>query len=359
MAQIKTNSNSITSILTVALNQKTDFRTKILRLFESKISKELTTDIVFYECTHTPLLYKEMNNKEIDIIARAPGKHKPVMMIEVKANTNEDLQKSQKKKGAYEKTSTKYDIPLLYIIPRNYAHREELPESSKIIEWEKILDIAGDISISLDTQIKQFVDLSDAEENLTDYEKKLFNDKESLLEVHTLKIKVLELINESLNENQRTIGKSENDQWGVGVYYHFNKNNFFLGFNPYISEIQDGKYFLALDIPESKNNIALEDEESLYYEEGLYYLSVFEEDSSNIEKYPNYIDRKVVCSLRNKLAEKGISEISKDIRVYFESFYSLRSKIGETEFDELFEEDSINDKKYDALIKKHKFTITQ
>lgn len=120
MACIKTNSNSITSILTIALNQDSDFRQGMLKLFEKVIRRKIDSTVKFYNCSHSPLLYEEMNGKEIDIIARIPGKHKPVMMIEVKANIMESLQESQNMKGEYQRTAKKHDIPLVYIIPENY-----------------------------------------------------------------------------------------------------------------------------------------------------------------------------------------------------------------------------------------------
>ena len=89
----KTNSNSITSILVAALNtENSEFRTKMISILSKKIRKKIKDEIQFYDCTHSPLLYKEMKETEIDIIARYPGIHKPVMMIEIKANIGEPLQ---------------------------------------------------------------------------------------------------------------------------------------------------------------------------------------------------------------------------------------------------------------------------
>ena len=95
----RTNSNSITSILIFALNnKKSPFRNKILK---EKFGIESNENLCFYDGTHNPLLIHEMKNKQVDIYAREIGKHKVTMMIEIKANLQETLQKSQGKKGEY------------------------------------------------------------------------------------------------------------------------------------------------------------------------------------------------------------------------------------------------------------------
>lgn len=347
MAKIKTNSNSITSIFTVALNQESDFQTKVLELIEKRIKRKIPSDVIFYECTHSPLLYKEMKGKEIDIIARVPGKHKPVMMIEIKANIDEVLQPSQKNKGEYQKTSEVHGIPLIYIIPKAYSHRDELPKTAKIIEWEEILETSENISISFDTQIYQFVELSYTDETITEEEKKLFSDKNLLTKIYKLKTDVLNSIYEIINDKyKRKIDKSEEEEWGVGAYYHFKGENYFLGFNPYYSEIENGNYFLALDIAESCKNAKLEDEKVLYFDEGYYYLPVLNEKAE-------YGDTKVILELRKNLEELKITNISKDIRDNFASFYSLRNKIGEDLFDSIFKnsEDAIDERVYEKIMK--------
>lgn len=341
MAQIKTNSNSITGILILALNQESIFRTKILNLFESKISKKLTSNLIFYECTHTPLLYKEMNGKEIDIIARSPGKHKPDLMIEVKANIGEPLQESQKKGGEYQKTSSTHDIPLIYIIPKQYSHRGELPKNAKIIEWEEILQCSENTSISFDAQINQFVELSFADEIITEGEKELFEDKDLLLEIYKFKKEILKSIYEILKKNHRKIDNYEEDQYGVGFSYHFKGENYFIGFNPYNVDEKE-RYFFALDIAESCKNTELEKENQLYFEDGYYYLPILNEKTA-------CGDTKVVDDFRKKLSDLNLIEISKEIRNNFSLFYSLRTKIGDYDFDSLFENDLIDNKKYQKI----------
>ena len=164
----KTNSNCITSILIAVLNNKqSSFRGEFFKCIKKQYEDEdicIPKETTFYDGTHQPLLYKEMNGKEIDIIARIPGKRKPVLMIEVKANIWENLQESQSKKGEYGKTAKKYGIPLIYIIPKYYSHEEEIPEIARIIKWESILNIARSEKGKDDyfvEQIKNFVEFTD------------------------------------------------------------------------------------------------------------------------------------------------------------------------------------------------------
>ena len=98
----RTNSNSITSILVAALNNtESEFRDEMLKFLSRKIyegkDKKIDKKVEFYDCTHNPLLYKEMHGTEIDIIGRIPGHHKPELMIEIKASAREPLQNSQKR----------------------------------------------------------------------------------------------------------------------------------------------------------------------------------------------------------------------------------------------------------------------
>ena len=157
----RTNSNSITSILIFALNnKKSKFRNKILR---EKFGIESNENLCFYDGTHNPLLIPGMKNKQVDIYAREIGKHKVTMMIEIKANLLETLQKSQGKNGEYVKVSDHYAIPLFYIIPRQYYHKEKIPKG--VIEWEEILEIAEACKdkTGLSEQIRNFVDLNENE----------------------------------------------------------------------------------------------------------------------------------------------------------------------------------------------------
>lgn len=102
-----------------------------------------------------------MNGAEVDIIARVPGKHKPVLLIEIKAGVGEDLQESQAAGGAYEKTAAVHGIPLVYIIPENYSHADSLPKKSKIIFWNQVYALAKEFDNTyFCDQIENFVEFS-------------------------------------------------------------------------------------------------------------------------------------------------------------------------------------------------------
>ena len=344
----KTNSNSITSILVAALNtEDSDFRNKMISIFSKKIKRKIKNEITFYDCTHSPLLYKEMNDTEIDIIARYPGIHKPIMMIEIKANIGEPLQFSQGQNGYYVKTSNKHDIPLIYIIPQKYIHKEELPKTAIKIYWEDILKETGNITVNFDSQISQFVEISNDEKYLSVEEKKLYENKKLLNDIYTFKTTILKTLRDILIEKQRIDNNTEpeEDQWGVGFYYSFKNNNFFLGFNPYYNEQFDA--FFALDIEETKNNTNLGDEKHLIYDEGYYFIPIL--DNKTIEG-----DKTVINALRKKLKsqENNISKISQNIKENFAIFFCIQEKIGKDEMDNLFTDNQINEKQYEKLKKK-------
>lgn len=351
MAKTRTNSNSITSILTAALNQESAFRSKLLKLFEKKVGRKISTSVQFYDSTHSPLLYEEMKGTAIDIIARVPGQHKPIMMIEVKANIGEPLQKSQQKNGTYQKTAEAHGIPLIYIIPKNYVHEDKLPKKTKkiiLIYWEDIYENCENIKISFDEQISQFVDLS-VKEEISDEEKKLLKNKKLLLRIFKLKTLVLDAIDKVLKSNNRQTSDEE-DQWGVGSYYQWKNNNYFLGFNPYYSN-ENEEYFLALDIAETCKNYELGDRKKnpLYFEDGYYFLPILNSDI--LEG-----DEKVLSAMRERLKELTINKIDNDVKENFFYFYSLRSKIGEEEFKNIFvkkdDDYQLDEKKYEKLLKK-------
>lgn len=344
----KTNSNSITSILTVALNQESSFRNKVLDLFEQKIGKKIDREVQFYNCTHSPLLYREMNGKEIDIIARVSGKHKPLMMIEVKASCRETLQGSQKKGGEYQKTSEKHGIPLLYIIPREYRYKRELPSNAKKLFWEDIKKNTEKISINVKAQISQFVEIFETEGGICNKEKDILSNRELLLKTYKIKKIALEKIEEVLNRNGRVITYEQEDQWGVGKYYKDEGTELYIGFNPQYSEIEDGKYFLAFCIAENCDNTDLGDRKSnpLFFDEGYYFLPILNDDHLDG-------DQKVLSEIREELTN---IQIHKDVKKNFKYFYSLRSKIGKEQFDKLFinndDQYKIDEKKYNKILEK-------
>lgn len=302
----------MTGLLVAALNNENpkEFRSAMLKYLKKRTKADIPAKTVFYNGTHQSLLYKEMGDKEIDIIAREPGKRKPVLMIEVKAGLGENLQDSQRTGGEYQKTAEEYGIPLVYIIPRYYTHESEIPEIATKIEWDDILGIACNHDKYLAAQIENFVDISEAEGTFSEEERNLLK-KQSLLEkVYNRKQTVLDEISDLLKKRKDV--SNQEDQYGVGCYYKYGKNTFFIGFNPW----QDGERFFSLCIQEDAST---DKDDKLYYDDGWYFVPVLDPDC--IEG-----DEKVLTDLRNVLKEKNIV-ISKDFAKSLRSFYTLRAKI--------------------------------
>lgn len=345
----RTNSNSITSIFVAALNENSLFRRRVLQIFGKKIGKPIDSSVKFYDCTYSPLLYDEMDGKEIDIIVRSPGKHKPEMMIEIKANIREPLQDSQKKKGEYEITARNHHIPLIYIIPKNYCHKSEIPNIAKTITWESILENVENSQVSFNTQISRFVEIEESENCFNDEEKELMQNRKQLLQIFEISNMVLTKIQKVLERNNRKEYSAEQDQWGIGYYYNFKGIWYFLGICPYLASLENGNYFLSMAITEDKKNWReLEDftPSHIYFDKGYYYLSIF--NSKIIVG-----DKKVLSEIREELFDISIS---RDNRKKFTPFYSLRGKVGELKFDNLFINDNdkyeINNKCYNQLLKR-------
>ena len=130
MAGTKTNSNSMTAILVVALNNKrSSFRNEFLKLIDLK-----EDNLIFYDGTHTSIEYQEINGKEVDVVGRIDGKTS--FLMEIKVGIYESLQASQAKHGEYERVLKEHSDrvkKLVYLIPTGYIHEESLPESAEII----------------------------------------------------------------------------------------------------------------------------------------------------------------------------------------------------------------------------------
>lgn len=307
----KTNSNSMTSLLVAALNDvDSEFRNALIQWFKEKTGADIPAKTVFYDGTHQTLLYREMNGKEIDIIAREPGKRKPVLMIEVKAGLWENLQDSQCKGGEYQKTAEKYEIPLIYIIPRYYSHESDIPKNAEKIEWESILGIARKHDKYLVKQIENFVEISEDEKTLSEGERNLLTKQGLLKEVHCTKQDVLDEIY-NLLKKRKDVSSQEN-QYGVGWYYKYGKSSLFIGFNPWQNEDR----FFSLCIQE---DVSTDKDDKLYYDDGWYYVPV--QDLNCVEG-----DEKVLTELRKVLKEKNIV-ISKSFAKSLRSFYTLKAKI--------------------------------
>ena len=309
----RTNSNSITGLFVEGLNENSAFKDAI-----TKYMKDLEIDIpsgtIFYDGTHQSLLYREMEGKEVDIIARIPGKRKPVLMIEVKAGVRENLQDSQSKGGAYQKTAKKYGIPLIYIIPKYYEHKKDIPNIATTIEWETILSIArkNDSSFITQAQIEKFVEISEEDGPLSEEERILLSSQSLLMDIYDTKRKVLSEIEPLLKIRKVVSDHPQENKYGVGYYYKYRKDDLFIGFNP----CREDEYFFSLCIQE---NASTDNDDKLWYEDGWYYVPV-----QNCECVEG--DEKILTGIRRALSEKKIF-ISDNFKKYLCSFYTLREKI--------------------------------
>ena len=231
MAENKTNSNSITAILVTKLNnKKSGFRSKILSEWE------IPDDTIFYDGTYTTLPFKEMGNAHVDIVGKS--KSKVVIMIEVKANIGEELQKSQGKGKEYETTANKNTIKLKYIIPEGYAHEENLPESSemiKIIKWSWIYEIAKEYdNTGFCNDIEYFVDneFGTIDLLLTKSEVAVFLSPETIKKVSDLDNDFITFMSEYVNPNNGIEWKGDKRDLvdGLGWKYKFEKKEIWIGF---------------------------------------------------------------------------------------------------------------------------------
>ncbi len=329
----QTKSNSITSILVSELNNNSDFRVEMLKLFYKKvkncrkksdyqkktleiikkiIAKEKAEEnnaIVFYDCTHSSLHYKEMNGTQIDIIARIPDQHKPVMMIEVKARFDEELGNSQAQGGTYQKTSETHGIPLVYIIPQNYKEIKKLPQkplSEKslslgqiIITWEKVQEKSRKEFSEI---INEYVEISYGRNNLQLNEKK----DEKIIN------KAMKVIKNALNHiNEKNLSKQK-DHWCIGYFYSIKgKGDFFIGFTP---KYFDNEKFFSLCIAEGYKNTTLGDraENPLIFNDGWYYLPIpITSEKYDYEEDKKLIDTDVIKSIQEKIKDLNIEKIRK------------------------------------------------
>lgn len=345
----KTNSNSITSILIYALNnKKSGFRAAMLDRFNliensEKQKLEIPKDIVFYDGTHSPLDLKGMQGAEIDIYGQIENEIK--IMIEVKANLNEDLQKTQEKGGAYSIVARNKGIPLVYVIPNEYDHEDKLPvsEPSKgkkkelVVEkiyWTEIRDIARKYdSTGLEYQIENFVQIID-----TEGEDILLNKNETALlisqelspklieETYTKTYELLDCIDNCLGKNEKS--DPHNNQYGIG--YCYNNNNYWIGLLPFINP-NDEKYFLSFgvcvnsDDSEVKNKITKIKEGNNAYFDGEYYYVPY--DSSDAEKLFETISQKFKNQIqKEKDLKEWLKQPCKRIRE-IKAVYGLSDKI--------------------------------
>ncbi|MBO7430569.1 MAG: hypothetical protein J6U56_06110 [Spirochaetia bacterium] len=293
----KTNSNSITSILVSELNKDITFRKNFISLINKKkkiIDKKTTEKLEFFDCTHSPLRYKEMKNAEIDIIARFHGEHKPKLMIEIKANQRENLQDSQKREKEYHKTSTIHGIPLIFIIPDSYYKKTELQDWATIITWEEIREKSD-----FKDQIDAFVEINIKSISFSSKDNKKIDE-------------VLNSIKDVLTKSKRQNISCQKDQWGIGFYYSTLRpqNDYFIGFIP---KYREDKKFFSLCIAEKCNNNELGDRDSnpkvkpLFFDDGWYYFSVKKDELFDGDKA--LIDKKVLEIIKDRVSDEDITDI--------------------------------------------------
>ncbi len=264
MPPTKTNSNSITSIFIYALNnKKSGFREAMLKRFRD-IKKtngdkfDIPEDIVFHNGSFKSLALKEMNGTKIDIYGLSGINNVPKIMIEIKANLEEDLQDTQNDKGAYRNTARAYNIPLVYIIPNKYIHENKLPKSEEKtdkknelivtkIYWSEVRDIARNYdNTGLDNQIETFVQLidNDGEDLLfTKNELALIISPNLIWETYEYIFKFKTCIKNYTGKKS----KEHNNQYGIG--YSYDDDKYWLGLIPSHDEKQ---YFFSLCISADK-----------------------------------------------------------------------------------------------------------
>ena len=322
----KTNSNSITSIFISELNNlESDFRGKMLERFR-KSGNEIPDDLIFYDGTHSPLKLKSMGEKEVDIYARVPGKYKIYLMIEVKAGIYEDLQDSQKIKGEYQKTSKAEKIPLFFLIPKAYSHRNDdnfIKEN--IIEWEEVLSIATSCKDNrIVNQIYDFVELTE-NENYFDEKSNICNQFQNIEEIIAESIKAKELLDKCL---KKIDDKHFNEtQYEFG--YYWNNDSCFLGFN-YVNN----NYILSFDIAENEKNTEI-GKKDFYFWEGWYFIPFdkHEQEMLTIKDFKICFPKKYL----NKIDFTALEELNKIKADKLIDAFVLLNILNET-YDTIFEE---------------------
>ena len=321
----KTNSNSITSILIYALNKRdSSFRREMIKFFNKRgANLSERDDIEFYDGTHSPLKYKSMKNKEVDIYARIRGKYKVLLMIEVKAGINETLQKSQQQNGEYYKTSITENIPLFFIIPKLYAHRNKLSFlGNNVIEWEEIMELSGTFEDETDigNQINNFVEVTNQESYIPNIVKELYDIKR----IDKL-LKNRRILKNSLKDCINITSRKKFSESEYEFGYYWNNGNYFLGYNYFLD-----KYILSFDIAETKlpGNLNKND---FTYLDGWFFIPAISIDKSspftiqNLEKSIREKDLLIINSSIIQRVKRYIPEdqqIAYQIRTTFTNLFN-------------------------------------
>ena len=308
MAGTKTNSNSMTAILVVALNNKrSSFRNEFFKLvgLEEK-------NITFYDGTHTSIEYSEINGKEVDIVGRLDGKTS--FLMEIKVGISEPLQTSQAKDGEYETVFKEHSDKvkkLVYLIPTGYIHEKSLPESAVIVYWEDVYSIANEYdNTGLENYIKEFVELSLWEESnlLSKGEFFMLINQKAFVDAFSLSKKILRLNQCYLDYKKYYFKGNQDNLSGIGTYFSMTEKesgNFYLGLNPQIS---NHKYFFSIaiykdqqiDADISKMNTFQDEEGYTYFsfedDENYQAFCISEDEDEQQEIYFRMIDN-ILCKL--------------------------------------------------------------
>lgn len=315
---VRKSTNRMTELLVAALNnRKGNFRNWMLNRFGCLFETSFSTDVEFY--VHQFGMYEELNGIEMGIIALVPGCRTPVLMIALKTDFWEPLHESQMEGGAYDITSKKHGIPLLYIIPCSYNQIDEIPARAKILDWNVILEVAREYdNTCLAEQIERYIDIFEEGAPFSKEEVALLTVPSLIKEVQQTENLIFEEIRQILKKHGREFefGKCSLEPHGKGYNYNYNGSDLFIGFN----RSKDAPFF-ALCIKESANT---DNDGKLYYEDGYYYVPIL--DSDCVEG-----DEEVLTDLCKFLKKKNVV-ISRTFEKNFRIMPRLRAKLSRLDY---------------------------
>ncbi|MBO7419768.1 MAG: hypothetical protein J6U06_01425, partial [Spirochaetaceae bacterium] len=221
--------------------------------------------------------------------------------------------------GAYDITSKKHGIPLLYIIPCSYNQRDKIPARAKILDWNVILEVARKYdNTCFAEQIERYIDIFEEDAPFSKEEVALLTVPSLIKEVQQTENLIFEEIRQILKKHGREFefGKCSLEPHGKGYNYNYNGSDIFIGFN----RSKDAPFF-ALCIKESANT---DNDGKLYYEDGYYYVPIL--DSDCVEG-----DEEVLTDLRKFLKKKNVV-ISMTFEKTFHIMPRLRAKLSRLDY---------------------------
>jgi len=297
MAGNKTNSNSITTILVNRLNyKKSGFRAKMLTEWE------LPYSTLFRDGTHSSLNFPEMEGKQVDIVGWDTDKNKENILIEIKANLDEDIQDSQKENGQYQKTANNNKIPLKYIVPDRYYHQNELPQESeliKVIRWSEIYNFAKEYDDTGFTEIiENFVqtDFNGLDLVLNKGEVAMFLSPEMIGNVISLESKIDILMYNFAKEKGYT--KDKKELWGswYKINYGEKSKKIWIGLFRFAKASKYSLFMFIYNSPEIKiiKSENYKENEDYFFDinrtnsDGLY-IPITEEENKGNDTIPQFL----------------------------------------------------------------------